>query len=496
MSTLDLVVPPVDRPSNGVVLRDAAVDDEDDQSIDSEFPSYDYSHDTIKSDVSKPTYIRTCLADLLATEKVPQLEAALHVLPSLIEMSKVECEEVAVELVRILLNYNSTFEIDNFHQLQFQALTSLCSTYPLLVSDYLCQQFYERNYTLQQRSLILKTIQESAKRLAQIEQIRSHIEEDEEESEEDDPWRSVIHQRLKLKTKYKRSAVARTASKVKKENHFGSLVGHFFYPLISQIDRSSPHLALIDGDQDHLLLCELLACLGRLCIHGQNTVILLALVKAFLQVLTSLREHADAGVRHAVVYAYACCFVSLNGHCPDDDLQSALIELKQWFDALIARDSNSEVQKLARSVRQILLKSLQEISLSQCWLEINERNLDGQRMIGKRSVMSFHFVSSSRLFLVKWTRRKSWRFANHRHLTLIERKRETLSFSEMKKEEERKKWWASFARRRDSDLPHLCNYLSFRFSSNFFSAKIFAQWYHFSAKTPLREISKVNTDMR
>lgn len=358
-------MPPADRPSNSVVLRDAPVDDEDDQSIDSEFPSYDYSHDTIKSDVSKPTYIRTCLADLLATEKVPQLEAALHVLPSLIEMSKVECEEVAVELVRILLNYNSTFEIDNFHQLQFQALTSVCSTYPLLISDYLCQQFYERNYTLQQRSLILKTIQESAKRLAQIEQIRSHVEKDEGESDEedDDPWRSVIHQRLKLKTKYKRSKVVRTPSKA---NHFGSLVGHFFYPLISQIDRSSPHLALIDGDQDHLLLCELLACLGRLCIHGQNTAILLSLIKDFLQVLTSLREHADAGVRHAVVYAYACSFISLNGQCPDDDLQSTLIELKQWFDALIARDSNSEVQKLARSVRQILLKSLQEISLSQC----------------------------------------------------------------------------------------------------------------------------------
>ena len=281
-------------------------------------------------------------------------------------MYKIECEEVALELVRILLNYNSTFEIENFHQLQLDGLTTLCTNYPLLSSDYLCKQFYERNYTLQQRSLILKTIQESAKRLSQI---RSQINDEQlssEEESEDDAWQSVINQRLKLKTKYRRAKQPKRKSLLRKENHFASLVGHFFYPLLGQIDRSSPHLALIDGDQDHLLLCELLACLGRLCIHAQNTPILISLIKEFLQVLASLRDHPDAGVRHAVVYAHACCLVALNSTCHDEELQSALIELKQWFDTLILRDSNSEVQKLARAVRQILLKTLQEITLAQC----------------------------------------------------------------------------------------------------------------------------------
>ncbi|CAF3403298.1 unnamed protein product, partial [Rotaria sp. Silwood2] len=160
--------------TNTIVLHDASKDDDDDDN-DSEFESYDYSHDKTKPDVEKPTYIRTCLADLIATDKISQLEAALHVLPSLIEIYKIECEEIALELVRILLNYNSTFNIEKFEELQLNGLITLCKNYPLLISDYLCKQFYERNYTLNQRSLILKTIQETAKKLSQIEQIQTKI---------------------------------------------------------------------------------------------------------------------------------------------------------------------------------------------------------------------------------------------------------------------------------------------------------------------------------
>jgi hypothetical protein len=342
--------------------------DDDDDDADSEFESYDYSHDTAKSDVQKPTYIRACLADLIATDKVPQLEIALEMLPSLIEMYKIECEEVALELVRILLNYNSTFNIEHFEQLQLNGLITLCQNYPLLISDYLCKQFYEKNYTINQRSLILKTIQQTGKKLSEIEQIRTKIEEklliseNEEEEEDDDAWRSIINNRLKLKTKYKTKNSSERKEILFKENNFGNVVGHFFYPLIALIDQSTPHLSLINGDNDHLLLCELLACLGRLCIHAQNTFPLINMIKQLFQVLKSLQNHEDPGVRHAIVYAYACCLVSMSNTCHDEDLQMNLIELKQWLDYIIMKDTNTEVQKLARSVRRILLKTLQEIT--------------------------------------------------------------------------------------------------------------------------------------
>ncbi|CAF1214994.1 unnamed protein product [Adineta steineri] len=353
--------------SNTVVLREASIDDDDD---DSEFESYDYSHDTAKSDVQKPTYIRTCLADLIATDKVSQLEAALHVLPSLIEIYKIECEEVALEIVRILLNYNSTFNIEKFQELQLNGLITLCKTYPLLISDYLCKQFYEKNYTINQRSLILKTIQETGKKLSEIDQIQTKIQNelfvsdndgDDDDDDDNDSWQSTINKRLKLKTKYK----IKNRSKKQilfKENYFGNIVGHFFYPLISFIDTTTPHLSLINNDNDHLLLCELLACLGRLCIHAQNTLPLNNMIKQFLQVLKLLQQHEDAGVRHAVIYAYACCLVSIGNTCHDEDLQGNFIELKQWLDYIIIKDTNTEVQKLARSVRQILLKTLQEMT--------------------------------------------------------------------------------------------------------------------------------------
>jgi hypothetical protein len=280
-------------------------------------------------------------------------------------MSKIECEEVALELVRILLNYNSTFNIENFQELQLNGLVTLCKTYPLLISDYLCKQFYEKNYTINQRSLILKTIQETGKKLSEIDEIRTKIQDEllisDDDDDDDDSWRSVINKRLKLKSKYK----IRNPSKRKisfQENHFGNIVGHFFYPLISFIDKSTSHLSLIDGDNDHLLLCELLACLGRLCIHAQNTLPLKNMIKQFLQLLKTLQQHQDPGVRHAIIYAYACCLVSMGNTCYDEDLQTNFIELKQWLDHIIIKDTNTEVQKLARSVRQILLKTLQEMT--------------------------------------------------------------------------------------------------------------------------------------
>jgi hypothetical protein len=86
------------------------------------------------------------------------------------------------------------------------------------------------------------------------------------------------------------------------------------------------------------------------------------MIKQFLQILKSLQQHQDAGVRHAVVYAYACCLVSIGNTNHHDDLQMDFIELKQWLDYIIIKDTNTEVQKLARSVRQILLKTLQEMT--------------------------------------------------------------------------------------------------------------------------------------
>ncbi|CAF5023210.1 unnamed protein product [Rotaria sp. Silwood1] len=193
--------------TNRIVLHDASIDDDDD---DDEFESYDYSHDTIKLDVEKPKYIRTCLADLISTDKIDRLESALNMLPTLIELYKIECEEVALELVRILLNYNSTFNIENFEKLRLNNLIILCENYPLLISDYLCKEFYEKNYTIHQRSLILKIIQETAKKLSQINQIQTKIQDqlfisddDDDDDNDNDSWHSIINKRLKLKTKYK-----------------------------------------------------------------------------------------------------------------------------------------------------------------------------------------------------------------------------------------------------------------------------------------------------
>lgn len=178
---------------------------------------------------------------------------------------------------------------------------------------------------------------------------------------DNESWHSVINKRLKLKTKHKQK-IQLDKKNFFKENNFGNIVGYFFYPLIQLIDKQTNHLSLIDGDNDDLLLCQLLSCLGRLCIYAQNTLSLNNMVKQFLQVLKILQNHQNPGVRHAVVYAYACSFVSINKRCYDQDLLNNFIELKQWFDYVIINDNNTEVHVLAKSVRNILLKALQDIA--------------------------------------------------------------------------------------------------------------------------------------
>ena len=349
---------------NQTVLHDGSIDDDDDDDPDSEFEPCDYSHDKVKPDVEQPTYIRTCLANLIATDNIAQLESSLQMLPSLIQLYKIECEEIAEEFVRILLNYNSTFNIENFEELQLKDLITLCKTYPLSTSDYLCKQFYEKNYTIKQRSLILKTIEGTAKELSQIDQIQTKIDDQvfvssDEDEDENDLCSSIIQKRLKLKTKYRMKHRSKKRILLK-TNHFGNIVGHFFYPLIAFIDKPTSHLSLINGDNVHSLLCELLSCLARLCIYAQNTLSQNQMIKQLLQLLKSLEKHEDPGVRHTVVYAYACCLVSFGERNYDEDLQMNFIQLKQRLDFLIIKDSNTEVQKLARLVRQILLKTLKE----------------------------------------------------------------------------------------------------------------------------------------
>ncbi|CAF4869246.1 unnamed protein product [Rotaria sp. Silwood1] len=96
----------------------------------------------------------------------------------------------------------------------------------------------------------------------------------------------------------------------------------------------------------------LAACLGRLCIHTQKALTLNTMIKPLLEILKVVQQHQDATVKHAVIYAYARSFFSID-ETYYDDLITHFIELKCLLDYIIIQDTNTEVQKLTRSVRQI-----------------------------------------------------------------------------------------------------------------------------------------------
>ncbi|CAF5141505.1 unnamed protein product [Rotaria sp. Silwood1] len=108
----------------------------------------------------------------------------------------------------------------------------------------------------------------------------------------------------------------------------------------------------ISDDDDNYSWCSIIACLGRLCIHTQKALTLNTMIKPLLEILKVVQQHQDATVKHAVIYAYARSFFSID-ETYYDDLITHFIELKCLLDYIIIQDTNTEVQKLTRSVRQI-----------------------------------------------------------------------------------------------------------------------------------------------
>ncbi|CAF3343908.1 unnamed protein product [Rotaria sp. Silwood1] len=112
------------------------------------------------------------------------------------------------------------------------------------------------------------------------------------------------------------------------------------------------HDASIDDDNEFESYDHSHACLGRLCIHTQKALTLNTMIKPLLEILKVLQQHQDATVKHAGIYAYARSLFSID-ETHYDDLIIHFIELKCLLDYIIIQDTNTEVQKLARSVRQI-----------------------------------------------------------------------------------------------------------------------------------------------
>jgi hypothetical protein len=151
------------------------------------------------------------------------------------------------------------------------------------------------------------------------------------------------------------------------ENRFGEVAHRIFYPLISQYDCKTKDLHLIG--RDCLLLVELIRTLSLLtecCMNNRHQVI--GMCGVLLEVVHSLRYHADVTVRRSLLYAISRVLL-IDVKMQEDDQQTSIkggagagkgrfrrttmVEMYEWLRVMCTED----VDSVCREQAKVLLHS-------------------------------------------------------------------------------------------------------------------------------------------
>lgn len=86
------------------------------------------------------------------------VEAALTTLPALISAQPPDLTEVCVEVARVLVHLQDSWDMPSFSSLRHTALVSLTVSRPRLLAPYLTTEFYSPNHNIRQRLDILEVM--------------------------------------------------------------------------------------------------------------------------------------------------------------------------------------------------------------------------------------------------------------------------------------------------------------------------------------------------
>lgn len=116
-----------------------------------------------------PVYMRDLIAGLNEKENYDKHCIALSAAKDLITRKAGFGKEVsdnAEELANILMGLQDTFEMENFDQLRQEALTATLLASPKTVAPYIAQHFFQGEYSLQQRTVMLVSLGLGARQIA------------------------------------------------------------------------------------------------------------------------------------------------------------------------------------------------------------------------------------------------------------------------------------------------------------------------------------------
>lgn len=136
-------------------------DDEEDSDDDPE---------TVRRDRPKaPVYIRNLIAYLGDTEDYDRQKLALTTAPTLIRRKATfgtEVREHAEELATLLIGIQDKYDIENFYDLKLQGMIAVVVAQPQKMAPWFAKTFFDGDYSMAQRVLVLTVLGLSARELA------------------------------------------------------------------------------------------------------------------------------------------------------------------------------------------------------------------------------------------------------------------------------------------------------------------------------------------
>ncbi|XP_067100706.1 telomere length regulation protein TEL2 homolog isoform X1 [Osmerus mordax] len=331
---------------------------------DDELTPYDMSADQEMSKTAPPRYLRDCLEAFLTSEEPERVELCLRAVEGLVRNNPSTAQEVGVQLTKVLLHMEDSYNTAGFWGLRQGAMVALVVTDCVPVTEFLTTEFFSMNYSIRQRLDILEVLAMSAQELSQPITAKDGLSKGVSPVTMgmipypgNDPvdWRQVVERRIQSKTTRISKGVTRPPAKAT-PNRYAPVAGHFFFPLLRNYDRPQVTFDLMGGD--HLVLGRLIQTLGLLMHLAVNAPVATQMGRALLDFAWAVRYHVDQTVRRGVLFAVCSVFLSMPSQSLLEELSDQLLETRAWLADVAESDPDADCRSLAVQSLVLLEKSL------------------------------------------------------------------------------------------------------------------------------------------
>ncbi|ORY00773.1 hypothetical protein K493DRAFT_335215 [Basidiobolus meristosporus CBS 931.73] len=341
--------------------------DEDDDLEPYPMESEDEDEGIGKNKLKKPKYLSECLSYLKADEEPDKIETGLDIAADMIQnATEHELSVYGQQFAGKLLRLQDTYELPNFEKNRTHALIMLIVMCPNITNSYLIEQFYERDYSMSQRFLILNCLVIAAQRLSEItKNDETSSKKSENTIEYDEKMLDAMVKDIQNigigngKTVWasRRQEVERNRGPPSK-NRFAQVTGrYFFFPLIHGVGASASDIFNVLGHP--VLLEKFVTTLATILYLSAGAPDFSKMCREFWDFSRSLQHYTHEGVISGVIFGLLAIVTILPGNTLVHEYPRELSEVKEWATGLFDKTQN---EKLKSQCLGLLMKFQQIIS--------------------------------------------------------------------------------------------------------------------------------------